>query len=57
MGRVELLDIHKYLILVWYQSIGMRLPKVVFSWVDGWSTSPPGLGFYNLVSNHRYTTT
>ena len=39
---VELLDIHSYLIPVWYQSLGIRLPKVVFPRVDGWSTGPSG---------------
>ena len=26
---------------VWCQSLGIRLPKVVFPQVDGWSTGPP----------------
>ena len=38
---IELLVIHRYLIPVWYQSLGMQLPKVVFPRVDGWSTGPP----------------
>ena len=41
-GGIELLSIHRYLIPVWYKSLGMRLPKIVFLGVDGWSTGPPG---------------
>ena len=48
-GGIEPLGIHRYLIPVWYQSLGIRLPKVVFSWVGGWSTGPPGSGASQLV--------
>ena len=40
MGRsIELLGTHRYLI-----PVSMQLPKVAFSWVDGWSTGPPSFG-------------
>ena len=41
----------------WYQILGIRLPKVVFPRVDGWSMGPPGFKGHNLVSELRYTTT
>ena len=41
-GGIEPLGIHMYLTLIWSQSLGIRLPKAVFSRVDGWSTGPPG---------------
>ena len=34
-GGIELLGIHKNLVPIWYQSLGVRLPKVVFPRVDG----------------------
>ena len=40
-GGIESLGIHMYLILVWYQSLSIRLPKVVFPWVDVWSMGTP----------------
>ena len=39
-GGIESLGIHRYLIPVWYQNLGIRLPKVVFLRVDGWSIGP-----------------
>ena len=39
-GGIESLCIHRYLILALYQSLGIRLPKVVFPRVGGWSTGP-----------------
>ena len=47
-GGIKLLDIHRYLIPIWYQSLGVRLPKVVFLWVDDWSMEPPGFGSSQL---------
>ena len=49
---MELLGIHMYSISAWYQSLGIRLPKIVFSRVDGWSTGPSSFGrhiTYNYV--------
>ena len=43
-GGIELLDIHRYLIPIWYQSLGIRLSKVIFQRVDSWLTRPPGFG-------------
>ena len=43
-GGIKSLGIHMYLILVWYQSLSIRLPKVVFSRVDVWSMGPPSFG-------------
>ena len=51
-GGVESLSIHKYLIPVWYQSLGILLPKVVLPHVDGWSTGPPGFGVSHVLSKH-----
>ena len=50
---IESLGINMYLIPVWYQSLGIRLPKVEFLWVNGWLTGPPGFG----ASHFRYKTT
>ena len=41
-GGIDLFGIHRYLIPVWYQSLGVRLPKVVFPRVDCWSMGPSG---------------
>ena len=41
-GGIELIDIHMNLVPIWYQSLGVRLPKIVFPRVDGWSTGPSG---------------
>ena len=41
-GGIKLFGIHRYFIPVWYQSLGVRLPKVVFPRVDGWSMGPSG---------------
>ena len=43
-GGIELLSIHRYLIPVRYQSLSVRLPKVIFPWVNSWSTGPSGFG-------------
>ena len=43
-GGIESLGIHRYMIPVWYQNLGIQLPKVVFPRVDGWSMGPPGFG-------------
>ena len=43
-GGIKLLGIHRYLIPVWYQSLGVGLPKIIFLRVDSWSTGPPGFG-------------
>ena len=42
---------NRYLILVWYQSLGTRLPKVVFPRVDGWSTGTPG--FWGVTTLYK----
>ena len=51
-GGIELLGIHRYLIPVWYQSLGIRLLKVVFPWVDDWSTGPLGFRVSQISPKH-----
>ena len=51
-GGVESLSIHKNLILIWYQSLGIRLPKVVLSRVDVGQRDPWVLGLSHVLSKH-----